>query len=64
MFDELNYVLCRKSYRKVVDNFIILVVLKFDIHKSDLVGVMLLQIQSLNLSNFCTEFSDRIGCLS
>jgi hypothetical protein len=28
-------------YRKVVDNFIILVVLKFDIHKSDRLGVML-----------------------
>jgi hypothetical protein len=28
-------------YRKVVDNFIILLVLKFDRHKSDHLGVML-----------------------
>jgi hypothetical protein len=28
-------------YRKVVDNFIILLVLKFDNHKSDRLGVML-----------------------
>jgi hypothetical protein len=28
-------------YRKVVDNFIILLVLKFDSHKSDRLGVML-----------------------
>jgi hypothetical protein len=28
-------------YRKVVDNFIILLVLKFDRHKSDRLGVML-----------------------
>jgi hypothetical protein len=30
-----------KPYRKVVDNFIILLVLKFDSHKSDRLGVML-----------------------
>jgi hypothetical protein len=30
-----------KSYRKVVDNFIILLVLKFDSHRSDRLGVML-----------------------
>jgi hypothetical protein len=30
-----------KSYRKVVDNFIILLVLKFDGHKSDRLGVMI-----------------------
>jgi hypothetical protein len=30
-----------KSYRKVVDNFIVLLVLKFDSHKSDRLGVML-----------------------
>ena len=30
-----------KSYRKVVDNFIILLVLKFDRHKSDRLGVMI-----------------------
>jgi hypothetical protein len=28
-------------YRKVVDNFIILLVLKFDRHKSDLLGAIL-----------------------
>jgi hypothetical protein len=28
-------------YRKVVDNFIVLLVLKFDSHKSDRLGVML-----------------------
>jgi hypothetical protein len=30
-----------KPYRKVVDNFIILLVLKFDSHKSDRLWVML-----------------------
>jgi hypothetical protein len=30
-----------RPYRKVVDNFIILLVLKFDRHKSDRLGVML-----------------------
>jgi hypothetical protein len=30
-----------KTYRKVVDNLIILLVLKFDSHKSDRLGVML-----------------------
>jgi hypothetical protein len=30
-----------KAYRKVVDNLIILLVLKFDSHKSDHLGVML-----------------------
>jgi hypothetical protein len=30
-----------KPYRKVVDNFIILLVLKFDSHKSDRLGVVL-----------------------
>jgi hypothetical protein len=30
-----------KPYRKVVDNFIILLVLKFDCHRSDSLGVML-----------------------
>jgi hypothetical protein len=30
-----------KAYRKVVDKFIILLVLKFDSHKSDRLGVML-----------------------
>jgi hypothetical protein len=31
----------QKPYRKVVDNFIILLVLKFDSHKSERLGVML-----------------------
>jgi hypothetical protein len=30
-----------KSYRKIIDNFIILLVLKFDSHKPDRLGVML-----------------------
>jgi hypothetical protein len=30
-----------KSYRRVIDNLIILLVLKFDSHKSDRLGVML-----------------------
>jgi uncharacterized membrane protein len=30
-----------RSYRKVVDNFIILLVLKFDSHRSDSLGVVL-----------------------
>jgi hypothetical protein len=30
-----------KSYRRVVDNFIILLVLKFDSHRSDSLGVVL-----------------------
>ena len=41
MLDELNCVFCRYGYRKVVDNFIILLVLKFDRHKSDRLGVMI-----------------------
>jgi hypothetical protein len=32
-------------YRKVVDNFIILLVLKFDSHKSDRLEIMFSQIQ-------------------
>jgi hypothetical protein len=31
----------KKPYRKVVDNFIILLVLKYDIHKSDRLEVVL-----------------------
>jgi hypothetical protein len=41
MFDELNHVSVEKPYRKVVGNLIILLVLKFDNHKSDRLGVML-----------------------
>jgi hypothetical protein len=41
MFDELNCVFYRCVYGKVVDNFIIFLVLKFDSHKSDRLGVML-----------------------
>jgi hypothetical protein len=40
MFDELNCVFVDMCYRKVVDNFIILLVLKFDSHRSDSLGVM------------------------
>jgi hypothetical protein len=41
MFDELNCISVDMCYRKVVNNFIILLVLKFDSHKSDRLGVML-----------------------
>jgi hypothetical protein len=41
MFDEQNHVFIEKSYRKVVDNLIILLVLKFDSQKFDRLGVML-----------------------
>jgi hypothetical protein len=41
MFDELNCISVDMCYRKVVDNFIILLVLKFDGHKSDRLGVMI-----------------------
>jgi hypothetical protein len=41
MFDELIIFSVEKSYRRVVDNLIILLVLKFDNHKSDRLGVML-----------------------
>jgi hypothetical protein len=40
LFNELNYVFCWKD-KKFVDNFIILLALKFDSHKSDRLGVML-----------------------
>jgi hypothetical protein len=37
IFDELNFIFCRK----VVDNFITLLVLKFNSHTSDSLGVIL-----------------------
>jgi hypothetical protein len=41
MFDEIIVFYLDMCYRKVVDNMIILLVLKFDTHRSDSLGVML-----------------------
>ena len=46
-----------KSYIKVVHNFIILLVLKFDSHKSNRLDVML-------FTRSVTEFRDCYSCLS
>jgi hypothetical protein len=54
-----------KPYRKVVDNFIILFMLKLDSHKSDRLEAMLFTSSvTENLSNSYTDFRDRIVCLS
>jgi hypothetical protein len=52
------------GHNKVVDDFINLLVLKFDSHKSDRLEVMLFASLVLNMSNSCTDFKGRIVCLS
>jgi hypothetical protein len=53
------------GHKKVVDNFITLIVLKSDSHKPDCLEVMLFRkFSKLNLSNFYTDFRDCIVCLS
>jgi hypothetical protein len=41
MFDKLNNVYVETLYKIVVDNLILLLVLKFDSHKPDRLGVVL-----------------------
>jgi hypothetical protein len=49
-------------YRKVVDNFIILLVLKFDSHRSDSLGVMLLTISVTESVQILYRFQ-KLHCL-
>jgi hypothetical protein len=49
-------------YRKVVDNFIILLVLKFDSHRSDSLGVMLFANSVTESVQFLYRFQ-RLYCL-
>jgi hypothetical protein len=51
-----------KSYRRVEDNFIILLVLKFDRHKSDRLGVMLFANSVTESVQFLYRFQ-RLYCL-
>jgi hypothetical protein len=51
-----------KLYRKVVDNFIILLVLKFDSHKSDRLEVMLFTNSATESVQFLYRFQ-RLYCL-
>jgi hypothetical protein len=51
-----------KSYRKVVDNFIILLVLKFDSHKSDRLEAMLFTSSVTESVQFLYRFQ-RSHCL-
>jgi hypothetical protein len=51
-----------KAYIKVVDNFIILLVLKFDSHKSDRLGVMLFTSPAPESIQFLNRFQ-RLQCL-
>jgi hypothetical protein len=45
-----------KAYRKVLNNFIILLVLKFDSHKSDRLGVMLFTCPTPESVQFLNRF--------
>jgi hypothetical protein len=49
-------------YRKVVDNFIILLVLKFDRHKSDRLGAMLFTNSVTESVHFLYRFQ-KLNCL-
>jgi hypothetical protein len=49
-------------YRKVVDKFIILLVLKFDSHKSDRLGVMLFTNSVIESVQILYRFQ-RLNCL-
>jgi hypothetical protein len=51
-----------KLYRKVVDNFIILLVLKFDSHKSDRLGVILFANSVTEYVHFLYRFQ-KLYCL-
>jgi hypothetical protein len=51
-----------KPYRRVVDNFIILLVLKIDRHKSDRLGVMLFTNSVIESVQFLYRFQ-RLNCL-
>jgi hypothetical protein len=52
-----------KPYKKVVENFIILLVLKFDSHKSDRLGVMLFTKSVTESVHFLYRFQ-KLHCLS
>jgi hypothetical protein len=58
MFNEPNHVVCRK----VIDNFIILLVLKFDSHKSDHLEVILFTNSVTESVQFLYRFQ-RLHCL-
>jgi hypothetical protein len=62
MFDKLNCIFLDMCDRKVVDNFIILLVLKFDRHKSDRLGVMLFTNSVTESVQFLYRFQ-RLNCL-
>jgi hypothetical protein len=62
MFDKLNCIFLDMCDRKVVDNFIILLVLKFDRHKSDRLGVMLFTNSVTESVQFLYRFQ-RLYCL-
>jgi hypothetical protein len=51
-----------KPYRKVVDNFIILLVLKFDSHRSDSLGVMIFTNSVTESVQFLYRFQ-KLHCL-
>jgi hypothetical protein len=59
MFDELIMFFVEKTYRKVVDNFIILLVLKSDSHKSDRLEVMLFTNSVTESVQFLYRFQKR-----
>ena len=52
------------GHKKVVDNFINLLVLKFDRHKSDRLEAMLFTSSVTESIQFWTDFRDCNGCLS
>jgi hypothetical protein len=52
------------SHKKVVDNFIILLVLKFDSHTSDRLEVVLFTNSVTESVQFYTDFRNCIVCLS
>jgi hypothetical protein len=52
----------KNSYRRVIDNLIILLVLKFDSHKSDRLGVMLFTNSVTESVQFLYRFQ-RLNCL-
>jgi hypothetical protein len=62
LFDELNHVSVEKSYRRVVDNLIILLVLKFESHRSDILGVMIITNSVTESVQFLNRFQ-KLHCL-
>jgi hypothetical protein len=62
LFDKPNHVSVEKSYRRVVDNMIILLVLKFDSHRSDSLGVMIFTNSVTESVHFLYRFQ-KLHCL-